>query len=148
MDENEVFDWEQEIEDDGEDREFITLEPGKYDFTIASFERGSHEAKPGGKAPTCKKAVIKIKIATDEGDCYITEYFLLYKKMEWKISQFFRCLGLKKRGEKATTSWDKVVGCTGKCEITKDKGKEEGVFFNHVKKWLDPEETEEAEEWS
>lgn len=144
VNEMEVFDWEAEIEDDGEERVFVTLEPGKYPFEVTKFERGQYEAKPGGKAPSCKKAIIQIKIATDEGDCYITENFLLYKKMEWKMSQFFRCLGLKKSGEKMTTKWESTVGCTGMCEITKDKGDKEGTYFNHVKTWLEPE----GDEWN
>lgn len=143
VNEMEVFDWEAEIEDDGEERQFVTLEPGKYPFEVTKFERGQHEAKPGGKAPSCKKAIITIRITTDDGDCYITENFLLYKKMEWKMSQFFRSLGLKKAGEKMVTKWEGTVGCTGTCEITKDKGTTEGVYFNHVKTWLEPKEDEE-----
>lgn len=146
-DEMQVFDWDDVIEDDGDDRDFVVLEPGEYPFEVASFERGSHEAKPGGKAPTCKKAIIKIRITTDEGVTLITENFLLYKKMEWKISQFFRSLGIKQQGQKAIMKWDSTVGCTGRCKVTKDKGNEEGVYFNHVSKWLPPEE-EVSEEWS
>ena len=147
MDENQVFDWDDEIEEDGEEREFVTLEPGKYDFEVTSFERAHHEAKEGGKAPSCPKAIVKIKIPTPEGDAYITENFLLYKKMEWKVSQFFCCIGMKKPGEKVSMKWDKIVGCKGKAQITKQKGiQNDDVYFNHVKTWLKPEE--EDEEWS
>ncbi len=145
VNENEVFDWDSEIEVDSEEREFITLEPGKYDFTVSGFERGTHEAKPGGKAPTCPKAIVKIKIETPEGDAYITENFLLYKKMEWKISDFFRCVGLKKEGQKVSMKWEDTVGLSGSCQITKEKGKEEGIFFNHVKTWL---KKKGDDEWS
>lgn len=151
-DENQVFDWDDEIEDDGEGGSFVTLEPGKYDFTVTGLERAFHEHKEGGKAPSCPKAVIKIRISTKDGDCYITENFLLYKKMEWKISQFFRCVGLKEYGEKVNMKkWDEVMGVSGRVEVTKDKGTNDGVFFNHVKAWLDPTskgKTEEDDEWS
>lgn len=145
-DENQVFDWDDEVEDDGSSKEFVTLEPGKYDFEVVGFERGHHEAKDGGKAPSCNKAIIQIKISTDDGDCFIKENFLLYKKMEWKISQFFRCIGMKKHGEKAVMKWDQAVGLTGKAQITKDKGNKDDVYFNHVKEWLEPEEGDN--EWN
>lgn len=145
VNENEVFDWDDEIEDDGTEREFVTLEPGTYDFEVTSFERAYHEAKPGGKAPSCPKAVIKIKIASDKGDCYITENFLLYKKMEWKISQFFKSLGMKKSGEKVSMKWDDTVGMSGSAKISKDKGDSPDVFFNHVKEWI---EKKGEDEWS
>jgi hypothetical protein len=146
VNENEVFDWDSEIEVDSEDRDFIVLEPGEYDFEVVSFERGTHEAKAGGKAPTCPKAIIKIKIATEAGDAYLTENFLLYKKMEWKISDFFRSIGLKKEGEKVPMKWEDAVGCTGTCKVTKDKGNEEGIFFNHVKSWIKKKEGDS--EWN
>ena len=38
-DENQVFDWDDEVEDDGSSKEFVTLEPGKYDFEVVGFER-------------------------------------------------------------------------------------------------------------
>ena len=146
-DENQVFDWDDEIEDDGEERDFVTLEPGDYDFEVTGFERGYHEHKDGGKAPSCPKATIKIRISTDAGDAYITENFLMYKKMEWKISQFFRCIGMKKHGEKVSMKWDATVGMKGRAKVTKDKGHDEGVFFNHVKEWLEPADKED-DEWS
>ena len=147
--ENKVFDWDDEIEDDGEERAFVTLEPGKYDFEVTDFERAYHEHKEGGKAPSCPMAVVTVRIRTDEGDCYIKENFLLYKKMEWKICQFFRSLGMKKHGEKVKQRWTDIVGKTGRAEITKDSGKNEGVFFNHIKTWLEkPEEEAGDDEWS
>lgn len=148
MNEMEIFDWDDEIQDDGEEMSFVTLEPGTYEFEVVGFERGYYEQKAGGKAPSCPKASVKIKVATANGDAYITENFLLYKKMEWKISQFFRCIGLKKHDEKLKMKWDKVVGCIGNILVTKDPGKEPGVFFNHVKKWLDPVEEEGDTEWN
>ena len=144
-----VFDWDDEIEDDGEERAFVTLEPGKYDFEVTDFERAYHEHKEGGKAPSCPMAVVTVRIRTDEGDCYIKENFLLYKKMEWKICQFFRSLGMKKHGEKVKQKWSEIVGKTGRAEVTKDSGKNEGVFFNHVKAWLEkPEEEGADDDWN
>ena len=146
VNEMEVFDWDSEIQDDGEERSYVTLEPGRYPFVVTKFERGQHEAKPGGKAPSCKKAIITIKISTDEGDAYITENFLLYKKMEWKMSQFFRCIGMKRPGEKVSMKWTETIGQQGVCDVTKDKGTSEGVYFNHVKAWIEPKEA--VDEWS
>lgn len=144
-----VFDWDDEIEDDGEERSFVTLEPGKYDFTVTDFERAYHEHKEGGKAPSCPMAIVTVRVSTEDGDCYIKENFLLYKKMEWKISQFFRSLGMKKHGEKVKQRWSEIVGQTGRAEVTKESGKTDGVYFNHIKTWLEKTEQEAGgDEWS
>ena len=139
---NEVttFAWDDEIVNDGQDRSFVTLEPGTYDYTVHKFERG-HQNETD-KLPACNKALVTIKISTDAGDCYITEGFPLCSKFEWKISSFFRSIGMKKHGEPLRMAWNESVGCTGRATITKDPGNKEGVFFNHVDSFLDPVKTE------
>ena len=122
MSDMELFDWDDEILDDGEDREFLVLEPGTYDFEVTGFERAYYTAKEGGKLPNCNEADITLKISTDKGDAFVRDRFFLVKSTEWRISSFFVSIGMKKHGEKLKMDWQGAVGKTGKCTITKTKG--------------------------
>lgn len=148
MDEVKVFDWDDEIEYDGEDRSFVTLEEGDYDFTVSKFERSTYTPKAGAKTPSCNQADITLKIETEDGDCYITDKFPLAATMEWKISAFFRSIGLKKHGEKLQMKWKDAIGCTGRAHITKTTGTKDNVFFNNVGRYIDPVVKTEDDEWS
>ena len=39
---------------------------------------------------------------------------ILSKALTWKLSAFFRSIGQKKRGEKITMDWNKVLGAKGR----------------------------------
>lgn len=147
-DEAKVFDWDDEIEYDGEDRSFVTVEEGDYDFEVVKFERSHYTPKAGAKTPACNQADVTLKIATDEGDCYVTDRFPLATTMEWKISAFFRSIGLKHHGERLKMKWNEAIGCTGRAHITKTKGNNDNVFFNNVGKYIDPPVSTEEDEWS
>lgn len=137
MDENKVYDWDDEIENDG--KGFVTLEEGTYEFEVTSFEKSFYEPSAKSKLPRCNMAVIGMTIRTDEGDAVITDKLQMCAKMEWKLSSFFRCIGLKKHGEKLRMQWDKVIGCKGRAKIVKVAGtKNDGVFFNNIGFYIDP----------
>ena len=137
---NKVFDWDSEIEVDAEGKEFVTLEPGKYLFSVYAFEKGVYEKKnESSKLPDgCPVAIITCKIVTDEGEAYIKDNLYLAKVFEWKLSQFFNSIGMKKHGEKIKIDFKGAIGKTGMCQVTKDKGTTEGVYFNHIKTYLEP----------
>lgn len=144
-----VFDWDDEIEDDGEQYSFVTLEEGDYEFEVIKFERGHYTPKAGAKTPACNQANITLKIETKDGDCYITENFPLAATMEWKISAFFRSIGLKKHGEKLSMKWNETIGLKGKAHVTKTAGTKENTFFNNIKYYIDPvAKAEDDDEWS
>ena len=42
---------------------------------------------------------------------------ILSKSLTWKVSAFFRSIGQKKRGEKITMDWNKVLGAKGRAHI-------------------------------
>ena len=42
---------------------------------------------------------------------------ILSKALNWKLSAFFRSIGQKKRGEKITMDWNKVLGAKGRAHI-------------------------------
>lgn len=148
MDDVKIFDWDDEIQDDGAQKSFVTLEEGDYDFEVTKFERGHYTPKAGVKTPACNQANITLKIETSEGDCYITESFPLASSMEWKISAFFRSVGLKKHGEKLKMKWNESIGLKGKAHITKTTGNKDNVFFNNVGYYIDPVAKAEDDEWS
>lgn len=107
------MDWNSEIENEGQ--EFILLPEGIYDFTITGFERGRYNG--GANIPACNKAVLTLAIHSDKGDVSVKTSILLARSLEWKICQFFTCIGLKKRGEKLTMDWTKVPGAKGKAKV-------------------------------
>ena len=141
-----TFDWEDEILDDGEDRDFVVLEPGEYEFEVHKFERAFFTAKPGGKLPDCNEADITIKISTPDGDAYVTDRFYLVKACEWKLSSFFVAIGMKKHGEPLRMNWNGAIGKTGKCKIEKRPGEKPDVYFNGVKSYVAPKVKANGEE--
>lgn len=107
------LDWNDIIESDGQ--EYITLKDGDYDFTVTAFERGRF---PGGtKIPPCNKASLTLQVETEVGTATVHLDLLLYKTMEWKLSAFFRCIGMKKHGEKLSMDWTCIVGTTGRAHF-------------------------------
>ena len=112
-DQNMVMDWNDTIENDGQ--EFVILEEGDYNFTVTGFERGRF---PGGpKVPACNKAALTLQVKTDEGIAVIRTDLLLYRSLEWRISAFFRCIGQKKHGERLVMDWNRVVGSQGRAHF-------------------------------
>ena len=108
-----VMDWNSAIEEDGQG--FVLLEEGDYDFTVTGFERGQHNGSE--KIPPCPKALLTLSIETPAGIATIKENLILYKTMEWKLSSFFRSIGLKKHGERLIMDWDHVLGQSGKAHV-------------------------------
>lgn len=107
---NMFFDWNDTIELDGQ--EYVLLEDGDYDFTVTGFDRGRF---PGGaKIPPCNKAALTLQVKTDRGTANVHLDLLLYRTMEWKLSAFFRCIGLKKQGERVNMDWNSLIGATGR----------------------------------
>ena len=110
---NAVMDWNDVIEDDGQ--EFVLLEEGDYNFRVTNFERGHF---PGSaKLPACNKATLTLEVDTREGCAYVKHDLLLCRNLEWRISSFFRCIGQKKHGERLVMDWNKVVGSQGRARF-------------------------------
>lgn len=134
-----TFDWDDEIEvDDG----FTLIDEGDYDFTVEKFERARFDGS--SKVPACPKAILTLKILDDSGKCIITilDNMLLYKKNEWRLSQFFRSIGQKKEGQKVKMNWQQVVGSRGRCHVYQDtfKSNKDGkeITNNKISQYYDP----------
>lgn len=135
MNDFQEFGWEDTIENEG--GEFVLLPEGNYDFTVKSFERARH---PGSeKMPACNMARVTFTIWGQQDKLEITENFFLCNKMEWKLSQFFLSIGLKKHGEPLRMNWNEVSGKTGKCRVYVDTFKNkngEERQSNKIKKFF------------
>lgn len=113
------YDWEDEIVN--ESGEFTILPEGDYDFTVTEFKRNRHEGSE--KVPPCNMAKVTVTVWGAEDKVEITENFFLCNKFEWKLSQFFLSIGLKKHGEPLRMNWNAVVGKKGKCHVYINKYK-------------------------
>lgn len=111
---NGAFGWDDEI---SEESSFVLLPEGDYRFTIEKFEKQRYAG--GDKIPACPKAVVTFSVFSPDGlNAIITENYLLHKKMEWKLSEFFASVGLKKKGEPVRMLWTpELYGKTGICKV-------------------------------
>lgn len=104
-----AFGWDDVIENDG--TPLIVLDEGVYEFTVKGFERDSF---PGSeKLPPCPKAALTLQVTVPEGVAIIHVDLLLCKRMEWRLSAFFRSIGMKKHGERLVMDWSKVKDSFG-----------------------------------
>lgn len=122
------LDWDAEII--AEPKEFIILPEGDYNFTINKIERG--RTNGDGKLPPCNMVKVSIGINTDEGNAIIVHNLVLHSKVEWKLSEFFESLGIKKKGQPLRMRWD-IVGMSGKCKV--GKRVYNGNEYNEIKKF-------------
>lgn len=128
------FGWDDTIQEDA--KEFITLQPGDYVFTVTDFERARHTPNPQktGKLPACNKAVISLEIETDEGVASLKHNLFLHISTEGMLSAFFGAIGQKKHGEPLKMNWNTVVGATGVCSV-KNRTYNDNVY-NEVKSMI------------
>ena len=107
--------WDDEIQD--ETGSFEPLPEGDYRFTVKQVERARSQGK--GKLPPCNMAKVTLTVHGAEFDREITENLVLHSSIEWKLSQFFLSIGLKKHGEPLRMNWTGAVGRQGNCHVTK-----------------------------
>ena len=131
MEDNYTFDWDDEIE---KESEFTTLKPGDYDFEITNFERGNYDGSD--KIPPCKMAMVTFRVSSGKDVTSILERYYLCSSMEWKLSELFKSVGLKKSGEKVKMQWGKLVGSKGRCKVKIDTNN--GKEYNHIDKLYAP----------
>lgn len=113
------FGWEDEICDEG--KAFVLLPEGDYDFTVKGYERARFAGSE--KMPACNMAKVTFIINGAEDTIEITENYFLANKFEWKLSQLFLSVGLKKHGETLHMNWNALAGLSGKCHIYIDNFK-------------------------
>lgn len=109
-----VFGWDDEIR---EESSFTLLPEGDYRFVIKKFEKSRYSG--GDKIPACPKAIVTFTVYANDGQSTdLQENFLLHKKMEWKLSEFFASVGLKRKDEPVKMLWTpELIGKSGVCKV-------------------------------
>lgn len=142
-----MMEWDAYIE---KESEFVLLPEGDYDFTVTSFEKGWFDGS--AKIEACNKAILELTInAPGLGSTIVKENILLSDKVEWKLCEFFRCIGQKQHGTGVKMNWNKVQGAKGRAHIVINEytGNDGNNYKNNkVARYLDPEtELGGAGEW-
>lgn len=123
--------WDDEIV---KDSSFVELPAGDYEFTIDHYERGRSQGSE--KIPASNMAIVFFNITGPNGEeATIRENFILHTKLEWKLSELFASVGLKKKGEKLRMNWNALPGLRGRAQVTLDPDKNDpSKKYNHIKK--------------
>ena len=111
---NERLDWDSQTSQ--ESKEFTVLPEGTIvDFTVVGFERATTS-----KGDNMAKLSLLCK--TQDGlEATLRENLVLLRRCEWKINQFFTCVGLRKHGECSVPKWDMVKGSRGRAKLGIEK---------------------------
>lgn len=142
--EMDILGWDDEVE---EGSPFVLLPEGNYPFVVTKFDRGIYEAPAGreSKIPAnCPKATVSCQFTTESGETTtLTENFFLYKKMQWKINQFFTSIGAQKSADgKVKMNWGAVLGASGTAKVIinnyKDKKTGEDRQNNRIDTFNEP----------
>ena len=131
------LDWNDQIQ---KDSNFAEIPEGDYDFVIDHYERGRSQGSD--KIPASNMAIVYFIIKGPDGvEVTVRENFILHTKLEWKLSELFCSVGLKKKGEELRMNWNALPGLTGRAHVTLDPDKNDlSKKYNHIKK-LYPKET-------
>ena len=106
--------WADTIENEGTD--FEPLPPGTYHFTVNSMERARFQGSE--RMSACNMANLDLLITDEDGkEHHVFDSLYLHTKAEWRLSQFFLCIGQKKKGEPLKPNWNAVPCSTGRAEI-------------------------------
>lgn len=105
--------WEDTIQNDGQD--FEPVAAGDYDVTIERFERS--RSKGEGKLPPCNMAVVYFTVHAYDREITIKENYVLHSSLEWKLSELFCGVGLKKKGEELRMNWQMLPGKKARAKV-------------------------------
>lgn len=106
------YGWDDEI---SVESNFALLPEGDYNFKITKFERARFAGSE--KMPPCNMAKVTFEVYGEKEKTVITENYFVCNWLEWKLSQLFLSVGLKKHGEPLKMSWNALVGKEGKCHV-------------------------------
>lgn len=116
-----------------EAKEYTLLPVGTYQFIIKdNFVRS--KTSGNGKLPVCNKADITLTINYEGKEVKVTTSLILHKSLEWKISQFFECIGMKQKGVPFRPDWNGIVGKTGTVKISHREYND--AIYNNVKEFV------------
>lgn len=117
---DEALDWDSEAT--ASSSQFTTLVPGTYSYKVTDFSRAQFDGS--AKMAACPEADLTIACVGSDGSASDVSFKLfLNKKMQWKITQFFKSCGLLDTSLPDGTAykmgplWKQVLGQTGQVEI-------------------------------
>lgn len=123
--------WDDTIQNDGQD--FEPVPAGDYDVTIEKFDRS--RSKGEGKLPPCNMAVVYFTVHDRDREVTVRENYILHSSMEWKLSELFCGVGLKKKGEELRMNWQMLPGKKARAKIGLKPGiKDPTKQFNYIDK--------------
>ncbi|KMO86083.1 hypothetical protein AB840_10120 [Megasphaera cerevisiae DSM 20462] len=136
----EVFDWNEQVGEDVESKEFTLLPDGNYDFAVAKYEKKEKEGKDGNIIP---QVILTLVVQSDAGQTQILDFIELTAKMKWRLSSFLRSVGIQKKGQSLDMSYlaafDASVGQEGKFQLNTEEYKSKK--YNRIKKYFDKEDS-------
>lgn len=98
--------WDDSIKQDSQN--FDPIPEGDYNVTIEKYDRS--RSKGEGKLPPCNMAVVYFIVHGQDREITIRENYILHSSLEWKLSELFRGVGLKKEGESSEWDWNSLPG--------------------------------------
>lgn len=145
MDNNRIdkaLDWDSPIS--YEQPDFVTLDEGVYPFTISKMERKQYEgSRREGGLPACPMAELTIEARGKEGISTFRTRLFLHSRCEGILTNFFTCIGQKKKGETFNPNWNDVQGSSGwarlKVRTFETRNGLEGTA-NEIDRWLAPDD--------
>lgn len=134
--------WDEEITVEKEP-EFVLLEPGEYNFTVTSFERGHYDGS--SKLPACSVAKLALKCSNGIQETTVFVNLFLVSNQKWKLTHFFKSCRLIAvdipEGVNYAMPWLRVIGAQGRALIKNREYNDKQ--YNEVEKFLydNPETT-------
>lgn len=124
-----------------QESQFVEIPDGEYQFQVESIERGRHNGSE--KIPPCNKLIVHFNIFLPDGrEGHIQEQFIMWSTMEWKLSQFFISIRMKKKGEPMPASnwFAEIPGRKGRCKIKKQADRNDPTkTYAHIDEYLEPQ---------
>lgn len=123
--------WEDTIQNDSQ--EFEPIPEGDYNVTIEKFDRS--RSSGSGKLPACNMAVVYFTVHAPEREISIRENYVLHTSLEWKLSELFCGVGLKKKSEELRMDWGLLPGKTARAKVgIREGSKDPSKKFNFIEK--------------
>lgn len=127
--------WDEEITVEKEP-EFVLLEPGEYNFTVTSFERGRYDGS--SKLPACSVAKLALKCSNGIQETTVFVNLFLVSNQKWKLTHFFKSCRLIAadipEGVNYAMPWSRVIGAQGRALIKNREYNDKQ--YNEVEKFL------------
>lgn len=140
------------LDEDVEASSFVILDEGLYQFTYCGYAQGNTNPKDGGQSFPTAIAKLKVRNVLTGVETDAEETFIMTTKWQWKLSAFWRSLGMQERqspsGKKTVPQgWKTMIGQRGWFEVTKSASKDGSKTYTN-KNFIEPEKVQEyCEKW-